>query len=416
MSDLQSQASPVMEDEDEISLLDLLQTVVENLRLLVLGPLAVGLTALGISFAIAPTFTAKTQFLPPQQQQSSAAALLQSLGSLGGLAGAASGIKNPGDQYIAFLKSQTVIDAMIDRFDLMTRYEAKMRADARLELQAVTRASSGKDGLIVVEVDDKDPKVAAEMANAYVQELTKLMGRLAVTEAQQRRVFFEKRVQEAKSGLSDAEKALGATGVSAATLKSTPAAAVETVARLKGSITAQEVKLGSMRGYLTESAPEFKQAMVELATLRAELAKAEKNDPVAGAGSGGSSGGAGGGATAGGAASGKGRGEDSYIERFREFKYRETLYELFLRQYELARVDEAREGAVIQVLDVAQAPERKSKPKKAMIAVVATLAAGMALLLFVFVRQALRNAAGDAESAQKLARLRMAWGRALGRG
>jgi tyrosine-protein kinase Etk/Wzc len=381
-------------EDDEISLLDLLQTVVENLRLLVLGPLAVGIAALGISFAIPPIFTAKTQFLPPQQQQSSAAALIQSLGALGGLAGGAAGIKNPSDQYLAFLKSNTLVDAMVDRFGLMERYKAKMRVDARNRLVASTRASSGKDGVIRIEVDDEDPKFAADVANAYIEELTKLMGRLAVTEAQQRRVFFEKRVLEAKNDLGEAEKALGATGVSASTLKSSPTAAVEVVARLKGAITAQEVKIGSMRGYLSDSAPEIKQALVELATLRNELAKAEKNDP---------------------AGLGKGRLEDSYIERFRDYKYKETLYELFVKQYELARVDEAREGAVIQVLDPAQPPERKSKPKKALIAVMATLASGFALLLFVFVRQALRNASADAESAEKLARLKAAWSRALGR-
>jgi uncharacterized protein involved in exopolysaccharide biosynthesis len=381
-------------EDDEISLLDLLQTVVENLRLLVLGPLAVGVAALGISFAIPPTFTAKTQFLPPQQQQSSAAALIQSLGALGGLAGGAAGIKNPADQYLAFLKSDTLVDSMVERFGLMDRYKAKMRVDARIALVANTRATSGKDGVIRIEVDDMDPKFAADMANAYIEELTKLMGRLAVTEAQQRRVFFEKRVLEAKADLGEAEKALGATGVSAATLKSSPTAAVEVVARLKGSITAQEVKIGSMRGYLNDSAPEIKQALVELAAMRSELAKSEKNDP---------------------AVAGAGRIEDSYIERFRDYKYKETLYDLFVKQYELARVDEAREGAVIQVLDPALTPERKSKPKKALVAVIATLAAGFALLLFVFVRQALRNAAGDAESAQKLARLRAAWAKAWGR-
>jgi tyrosine-protein kinase Etk/Wzc len=382
-------------DDDEISLLDLLQTVVENLRLLVLGSLAVGIAALGISFAIAPTFTAKTQFLPPQQQQSSAAALIQSLGALGGLAGAAAGgIKNPADQYLAFLKSDSVLDAMVARFELMKRYEAKVRVDARNKLMANTRASSGKDGVIRIEVDDEDPKFAADMANAYIEELTKLMGRLAVTEAQQRRVFFEKRVVEAKNDLGEAEKTLAATGVSASTLKSLPAAAVEVVARLRGSITAQEVKIGSMRGYLNDSAPEIKQALVELAALRNELAKAEKNEPVS---------------------VGSGRTQESYIERFRDYKYRETLYELFVRQYELARVDEAREGAVIQVIDPAVPPERKSKPKKALIAVIATLAAGFVLLVFVFTRQALRNATQNAQSAEKIVRLKTAWGRVMGR-
>ena len=136
------------QDDDEISLLDLLQVVVDNLRLLVLGPLACGLTALGISFAIPPTFTAKTQFLPPQQQQSAAASMLASLGALGGLAGAATGLKNPADQYVAFMKSVSVQDALIDRFKLIEKYEAKLKTDARLALTSNLRIASGKDGLI----------------------------------------------------------------------------------------------------------------------------------------------------------------------------------------------------------------------------------------------------------------------------
>lgn len=381
-------------DGDEISLLDLLQTVVDNLRLLVLGPLAVGLTALGLSFLIAPTFTARTQFLPPQQQQSSASALLQSLGSMGGLASAASGLKNPADQYIAFLKTQSIMDAMVERFDLQNRYEAKFKVDARKALEQSTKISAGKDSIIKLEVDDKDPKFAADLANGYVHELRRLMSRLSITEAQNRRAFFEAKVQEARAELAEADKALRATGISASTLKSSPLAAVEVVARLKGAITAQEIKIGGMRGYLTESAPEVKQALVELATLRSQLSKAEKDEPAAVSG----------------------RPEDTYVERFREYKYKETLYEMFAKQYELARVDEAREGAVIQVIDPAQPPEKKSQPKKAQIAVIATLAAGLALLLFVLVRQALRNAHREPDTADKLQALQRSWRKALGRG
>ncbi len=381
-------------DGDEISLLDLLQTVVDNLRLLVLGPLAVGLTALGLSFLIAPTFTARTQFLPPQQQQSSASALLQSLGSMGGLASAASGLKNPADQYIAFLKTQSIMDAMVERFDLQNRYEAKFKVDARKALEQNTKISAGKDSIIKLEVDDKDPKFAAELANGYVLELRRLMSRLSITEAQQRRAFFDSKVQEARAELTEADKALRATGISASTLKSSPLAAVEVVARLKGAITAQEIKIGGMRGYLTESAPEVKQALVELATLRSQLTKAEKDEPAAVSG----------------------RLEDTYVERFREYKYKETLYEMFAKQYELARVDEAREGAVIQVIDPAQPPEKKSQPKKALIAIIATLAAGLALLLFVLVRQALRNAHREPDTADKLQALQRSWRKALGRG
>jgi uncharacterized protein involved in exopolysaccharide biosynthesis len=378
-------------DDDEISLLDLLHTVVDNLRLLVLGPLAVGLAALGISFAITPTFTATTKFLPPQQQQSAAAAMLQSLGALGGLAGAATGLKNPNDQYVSFLQSRTLQDTLVERFRLMERYESEFMEDARKKLNENASISAGKDGLITVSMDDHDPAFAAELANAHVQELTLLLGRLAVTEAQQRRLFFEKQLADARAKLTQAEQALQPSGVNMSALKANPQAAVEGLAQLQASITAQEVKVATMRGYLTENAPDFRQALNELGALRAQLRQAERSQAPASPG------------------------DSDYVAKFRDFKYHETLFELFAKQYEIARVDESREGAVIQIVDVAQAPERKTKPKKAMIAVLATLASGFALLLFVFVRQALRNAAQDAEAATKLHNLRAAWARAIGR-
>ncbi|ABD68968.1 lipopolysaccharide biosynthesis [Rhodoferax ferrireducens T118] len=379
-----------VEEDDEISLLDLLQVVADNLRLLVLAPLTAGLLALGISFAIAPTFTATTKFMPPQQQQSAAASMLSSLGALGGLAGAATGLKNPADQYVAFLKSRSVQDVLIDRFKLMERYESKLKTDARTTLEGVSKIASGKDGLITIDVDDKDPAFAAQLANAYVEELGRLLDRLAVTEAQQRRVFFEKQLTNAKDNLIKAEQALGASGVNSSVLKST-GAAVEAVARLRAQITGQEVKLASMRGYLTESAPDFKQAQTELSALRGQLARAEQSEPATDSAS------------------------SDYIAKFRDFKYYETLFELFAKQYEMARIDESREGAVIQVLDAAQPPERKSKPKKALIALMTTLAVGFALLLFVFIRQALRGAAQTPESAEKIGRLRRSWAKALGK-
>ena len=384
----------VQESDDEISLLDLLQTIVDNLRLLVLGPIAVGITALGISFLIPPTYTAKTQFLPPQQQQSAAASMLASLGSLGGLAGAVGGIKNPADQFLAFMKSVTLQDTLVDRFKLLERYEAKTNTEARLELTSNVRLVSSKDGLISVEVDDKDPRFAAELANAHVEELGRLLGKLATTEAQQRRLFFEKQLNQAKDKLIQSEIALKATGISGGVLKSNPASAVAVVAGLQASVTAQEVKLGAMRGYLAETAPDFKQALNELANLRVQLGKQEMDTPSVG---------------------GKATTEGDYITKYREFKYHETLFELFSKQFELAKIDEAREGAVIQVLDAAQPPERKSKPKIAIFAIVATLASCFALLLIVFIRQALQNSAKDEETAGKLAQIKKTLRRALGK-
>jgi uncharacterized protein involved in exopolysaccharide biosynthesis len=144
---------------------------------------------------------------------------------------------------------------------------------------------------------------------------------------------------------------------------------------------------------LAETAPEFKQAMNELTNLRAQLLKQEKDTPTSEA---------------------KSKSESDYIDKYREFKYHETLFELFAKQYEIARVDEAREGAVIQVLDAAQPPDRKSKPKKALIAVVATLAAFFIFVLFIFIRDALINAAIDQETCSKLALIKSSWRKALG--
>jgi uncharacterized protein involved in exopolysaccharide biosynthesis len=376
--------------EDEISLLDLLQVIVDNLRLLVLGPLAVGVITLGITFLIPPTYTAKTQFLPPQQQQSSASALLQSLGAMGGLASAATGLKNPADQFIGFLKSTSIQDGLVERFKLQDRYDKKFKVDTRKELEANTKIAAGKDGIISIEFDDHDPQFAADVANGYVQELRKLMGRLALSEAQLRRAFFEGKLKETKDALAQADQELRATGINASTLKSSPAAAVEVVARVRAGIVAQEVKIAAMRGYMTESAPEVKQAMVELGALRAQLANAEKAEPQA-------------------------EGQSNYVERYRNFKYQETLFELFAKQYELARVDEGREGAVVQVVDMANSPEKKSKPQKVIITILAVLMAGVFLVLFVFIRHALRNAGQDGESAQKIKALKASWRKAIGR-
>ena len=384
-------SGPSIDEDDEISLLDLLQVVVENLRLLVLGPLAAGLVALGLSYQIPPTYTARVVFMPPQQQQSGAALMMQSLGALGGLAGAATGLKNPNDQFVSFLKSDSVADAMIDRFALIARYQPEFKGDARMTLQDVTTVSSGRDGLITVEVADTDPVFAAQLANGYVEEFGYLLNRMAVTEAQLRRVFFEKQLLDATEKLKKSEMALQDSGISASALKSSPEATIGAVATLQAQVNAQEIRLSSMRGYLAETAPEFKQAQTELAALRAQFAKLEKTN------------------------AGSSKGESEYLARYRDFKYFQTLFELFSKQFELAKLDEAREGAVIQVLDVAKPPERKSKPKKAQLAVITAVAVGFLLLLFVFIRNALRQTGADLESREKLSRLSRAWSKAIGR-
>jgi uncharacterized protein involved in exopolysaccharide biosynthesis len=377
---------------DEVSLLDLLQVIVEHLRLLILAPIAVFALTLGLGFLLTPGYSASVRFLPPQQQQSSAASMLASLGSLGGLAGGAlGGIKNPTDQYVAFLKSNTLRDQLIARFDLVKRYEAPLKVDVREALSGRVRIVSSKDGLVTVEVDDTSPAMAANIANAHVEELQKLLGRLAVTEAQQKRVFFEKQLHQTQERLVQAEVALKATGINSNVLKTSPQLAVESVAKMKAAVTAQEIKTASMRGYLSESAPDFKQAMNELGILRQQLARLDQDEtrmnttPTA----------------------------SDYVSKYREFKYQETLFELFTKQYELAKLDESREGAVIQVLDPAQAPEKPSSPHKLKWSLSAALITGLLLLVGCFVRQAYKQSQSGADQA-KWQTIRQTFRRAFG--
>lgn len=338
----------------------------ERLVLLTVAPLAAGVLALGITYLIDPTFTAVTTFMPPQQAQSGAASALAALGPLAGLAGGAIAASNTGDRYVALMQSVTVSDRLIERFKLMEVYESKFRVDARKDLSKNVRISLGKkDGLINVEVDDTSPQRAADIANRYVDELRRVTAGLAVTEAQQRRMFFEQQLQQSRERLVQAQQALQASGFNPGALKAEPKAAAEGYARLKAEVTAAEVRLQVTRGSLTDGAPEVSQQQARLTALREQLARTELADAPAG-------------------------GPD-YISRYRDFKYQETLFDLYARQFELARVDESREGTLIQVLDPATPPERKSKPKRALTAAGAAIAMALVLMAWVLMRRSMQR-------------------------
>ena len=354
------------DDENGMSISELLGVLREHLKLLTIAPLAAGLLALGITTLIAPTFTAVTTFMPPQQSQSSAASALASLGSLAGLAGGAAGISSPGERYVALMQSVTVSDRIVDQFKLMEVYDEKFRVDARKHLATNVRIALGKkDGLITVEVDDKSQQRAADIANRYVDELRRMTGTLAVTEAQQRRAFFERQLQQSRDRLVQAQQALQSSGFNAGALKAEPKAAAEAYARIKAETTAAEVRLQVLSGTMAENTPEVRQQQTILTALRQQLARAEQATDTS-------------------------TGPD-YVGRYREFKYQETLFELYARQFELARADESREGALIQVVDAATPPEKKSKPKRAVIAGSTTMVIGLLLALWVALRHSLRD-------------------------
>ena len=362
----QFDAPSIVEGDEGMDLFELLSLFAKHVKLLLAGPVLAGGVAFGVASLLTPTFTATTTFLPPQQQQSTAASALASLGQLAALAGAAGVTRAPADQYVALMQSATVSDRIVERFGLMQEYDVKLRMHARKALSGNVRITVGKkDGLIVVEVDDKSPQRAADIANQFVDELRYMTSTIAVSEAQQRRVFFEHQLVQTKDKLTAAQQALQASGFGEGAIRAEPRAAAEGYARLRAEVTAAEVRLQTMRGSFAEDTPEIRLQQATLSALRGQLARLEQ--------------------------SGAGRGDSQdYVSKYREFKYQEALFELFSRQYELARVDESREGALIQVVDKATVPEWKSKPKRALIAIGAALATALLLVVFVLARESWR--------------------------
>lgn len=380
-------------DENEVSLLDLLIVLAKHKRIVLGVPFVAGIVAAIVSLLMPNVYTGTTRILPPQQSASAASALLSQLGAgFGALAGGALGIRNPSDLYISMLKSRTVADNLIGRFDLNKLYGEELQSNTRKMLEGRTTIAAGKEGIITVEVDDKDAKRAADLANAYVDELLKLTNRLAVTEASQRRLFFERQLLQAKDNLTSAEIAArqGLQKGGIAQVDAQGRSMIEVTARLRAQISVKEVQISSMRTFAAEGNPELQRTQQELEALRRELSRIEGSSPLAAVGGGGEGG---------------TRGLDN-LGRLRDVKYYEFLYELLAKQYELAKIDEAKDATVVQVMDKAIEPDRKSKPRRAIIVVVSALVALFVAILWTFLQEATARAKADREQAFRLERLR----------
>ena len=323
--------------------------------------------ALGIagSFLVTPRFTSSTLFIPPQQQGSAAGALA-SLGSLAGLAGVAP-TRSSIDQYVSLLQSNAVVDRLIDHFKLLDVYDVKFRDQARTELARRSSTFAGKkDGLVTVAVEDTDAQRAAALANMYVDELGRLAGTLAISEAQQRRVFFENQLQLVKAKLVTAQTALQESGVGQASLKAEPAAATESYARMRADLAAAQVRFETLKGSLADSAPEVRQQAATVAALQSQIHALESSVKVDSA-------------------------NPDYTSKYREFKHEESLFDVMARQYEIARVDESRESGLIQVVDVARPAERKSSPKRLVYGLLTAFGGTFAVVLALVSRSRKRN-------------------------
>lgn len=387
------------ETKDDVDILDVCILLSERRRVIFCAMLAAALVSAVVALFLPNFYEARTSLLPPQPTQSTNNLMAGQISAMTGISARELGLKNPADLYVALLASESVANSLIDRYRLRELYGESNVADARRRLAKRTSIVGGKDGLITLVVQDRDPHRAADIANGYVEELQKLNARLAITEAAQRRLFFEQQLEKVKSSLLNAEMQMSdterRTGV--VELEAHAKALVEQIAVLRGRLAAKEVEAHAMESFATDQNPDYRRALRELDALRAELANLER--------------GPGEGAT--GSMKKLSGGAVEYAGHLREVKYQETLFEMISRQYEAARIDEAREGTVIQIVDRASSPEEHSWPRRGFIVIAATLLAAFCSTVYVLTEKSIHRAISDPARSSKLSNLKHSWKRLI---
>jgi len=366
---------------DEIGLGDMLRVLWKYKWLLISSTLATGLVAVGVTLLMPNYFTATARILPPQQSASSASMLLGQLSGIASAVGAGgAGPRSPSELYVGLLKSRTVADRIIGRFSLNDHFRLALASDARTQLAQYTKITAGRDGIISVSVELTDPSLAVKVANGYAEELIRLTGEIAISEASQRRLYFEKQLGKVRAKLSQAELAARdalATG-GLVMIEGQGKSLIEAGARIRAQITAKEVQIRAMKAYAAENNADLLFVRQELAALVAELARIE------------------------GAAN---RVPEMKSRRLplenmnllRELRYQEALQQVLTQQLDAARLDEARDFSLVQILDHAVIPDRKSSPRRGSIVVTVVTVffavACFALMLTFFLGNCIRRMA-----------------------
>lgn len=372
--------------EDEISFLDILITLGEAKKTITFFVGAAAFIAMLVNFLITPIYTARTLVLLPPQQHSIATAFA----NLGGMAaiGGTIGVKTPEEMYVAFFKSARVADVLIDRFDLKKHFQVSTQSKARNALSNITKVTADKkSGLITLEINHADPLISAELANAYVSAMQNLLSTLAVTEAQQRRLFLEGRLALVKSQLIAAEVALREMQSKSGLLSidSITQGAMRSAVDLRAQIAQREVQLGVLRSFATLENADVLRLSAELAGLREQLSKLEQGQQ--------------------GLSSSTGKGLEA-VRAYRELKYQEAVMDALVRQYEITKVDEAREGPLLQQVDIAVPPEQPSYPNQSLVFIFLTTVGALLGILFFLVR---RYISMERNNNQKIQAFKRAW-------
>lgn len=359
-----------------INVLDYLEVLVTRKRLIISTSSVAFILSVIISFSLPKIYSSTTMILPPQTDQSLMGMMMGQMGGggLANLAGDLLGSGSPADMYVSILNSNTISDDIIDRFRLMDVYDEKYRLDTYKTLSKNVDISAGKkDGIISITVNDKDPKRAAAIANAYVEELEKLTINLNTTSSGQNKSFYEERLSKAKIDLAITEDALKAFQ-SKNKMVSVPdqaAATIGGIAQIKAQLVDQEMQLAVLRHQFTDSSAEVANAKASIVNLKSQLAHLEGN---------GSSG----------AIPGVGTVpelQEQYLRLMRNFKVQEALVELLTKQYEINKISAAKDIASIQVIQKAQIPDKKSKPKRSLIIIAFTFAAAFSAVIWAFLQE-----------------------------
>jgi uncharacterized protein involved in exopolysaccharide biosynthesis len=342
------------------------------------------LAGVALALALPARYTTTTKIMTPQQTQSSAAMMMMNQlaatggGSMAAIAAGGLGLRNPDDVYIGLLNSRPIADAIIQKYDLAKVYRARDLTAARGELGDNTKISAEKSGFIAVSVTDRDRKRAADLANAYTEQLRGLTKSLAVTEASQRALFYEEQLKEAKEALVAAEVSFQQVQQSKGLVQpeDQAKAMIEGIATLRAEVMAKQVQIRALRSFSTDRNPELQLAENQFSSLQAALTQMEERShtsgfsnlgledvPVAGI---------------------------DFLNAEHELLYRQTLFDLLIKQYDAAKLDEAKDATIIQVVEPAIPPDRKASPHRAQIVLIFMVLGFLGACLFLYVRGMLR--------------------------
>lgn len=366
-------------DESDIDLFELGEFALRDKFLILKFALAAAVITAIVVLIMKPYYTGEASFLPPNSMSTGgSSALLGQLGALGA-SSSALGFKDPTLVYVGILGSRTVADDLIKKFDLAKVYKTNKLSQTEAALESHTKIVSGKDTIVTVSVKDTDPKRAAELANAYLDALHKLNDRIALTEAGQKRLFFGEQLEKEKDSLADAEVELTRTQEQSGLIQplGQTQLQMEAIVQIQAQIASREVELAAMSQGATDQNPNMIRVRSEIEGLKAQQHRLENSTQKSGPGN---------------TQIPTSKVPEltlSYIRKARDVKYHEALYELLLRQYESAKMDEARSAPLMQIVDYAVVPDTKSGPRRALLTLAAFVVGGFLGLCWTFTKYAL---------------------------